>query len=468
MRPLATLVTALVLGLALPAAAQEKMWTELPEAQRSKPVSGTVEMGTFATLAESLSSSVVHIDITRKVTVPRQFGLSPYDLQSGLGTGFIIREDGYILTNDHVVSGANKIRVRMVDDREFEATLVGTYPLVDLALLKIEADRPLPVVPLGDSDELRTGEWVIAIGNPFGLDHTVTAGIVSAKGRKEIAPGNQPVYSNFIQTDASINPGNSGGPLFNMRGEVVGINTAITSSGQGIGFAIPVNMAKELLPQLATGKVDQAYLGVVPQEVTRQIADALGLEKPHGALVAQVQAGSPAAEAGLQPGDIIERFNGREVEDWSDLFWLAATAGIGNKVEVDVLRSGKAQRFSVAMVARPDERSTAKKASELRSDDPDAVEIPGIGLSVAPVTKEERKARKLPAKRGVKVVALDPRGPAAQAGIRVGDYILQFGYAAVQSPKSLARMVDKARPNAAISLHVQRKTTEYFVSMRKQ
>lgn len=261
--------------------------------------------------------------------------------QESLGSGFIIDREGFILTNHHVVEDAEQVKVKLSDGREFKAKVVGKDPKTDIVLIKIDARENLPVARLGDSDNLQVGEWVLAIGNPFGLDNTVTRGIVSAKDRN-IGEG---PYDQFIQTDASINPGNSGGPLINMRGEVVGINTAIfseTGDNIGIGFATPVNLVKEILPQLkAKGKVTRGWLGIVIQGITPQIAESLGLDKPRGALVAEITKDGPTDRAGVQVGDVIVEFDGKELKRSSDLPLIVARTPVGKKVRLKILRDGR-------------------------------------------------------------------------------------------------------------------------------
>ncbi|MBI2087149.1 MAG: Do family serine endopeptidase [Deltaproteobacteria bacterium] len=261
--------------------------------------------------------------------------------QESLGTGFIIDREGFILTNNHVVENAEKVIVKLSDGREFGAKVAGKDPKTDIALVKIDAQEEFPTAVLGDSDQLLVGEWVLAIGNPFGLDNTVTRGIVSAKDRN-IGEG---PYDQFIQTDASINPGNSGGPLINMRGEVVGINTAMfseTGDNIGIGFATPVNLVKEILPQLkATGKVTRGWLGMVIQGITPQIAESLGLDKPRGALVAEIAKDGPANRAGVQVGDVIVEFDGKEIKRSNDLPLIVARTSVGKKVRLKIQRDGK-------------------------------------------------------------------------------------------------------------------------------
>jgi serine protease Do len=266
--------------------------------------------------------------------------------QQSLGTGFIIDKDGFILTNNHVVEKTDEIKVRLSDDKEYIAKIIGRDPKTDLALIKIEPENSLTPLPMGDSDKLEVGEWVIAIGNPFGLGNTVTAGIVSAKYR-QIGMGS---YENFIQTDASINPGNSGGPLLNIKGEVIGINTAIfsrTGGSVGIGFAIPVNMAKELLPQLKKGKVVRGWLGVMIQTITPELKDKLDLKDEKGALVADVTSGGPADKAGIKRGDVIVTFDGREIKEMKDLPYIVGSTPVGKEVTVEVIRKGRTENIQV-------------------------------------------------------------------------------------------------------------------------
>jgi serine protease Do len=272
------------------------------------------------------------------------------EFRQGTGSGVIFRADGYILTNYHVVDGADQVLVTLNNEQEYQAHVVGRDPKTDLAVLRIQASEALPVATLGDSDALQVGDWVVAIGNPFGLDHTVTAGIVSAKGRV-IGAG---PYDDFIQTDASINPGNSGGPLLNMRGEVVGINTAIVPNGQGIGFAIPINTAKPLIPQLvSTGKVTRGYLGLNMQTLTPALTQTLKLSDRKGALVSEVTPGSPAAKAGLQRGDVIVTFDGKQVESAHDLATLVAATPVGKNVSVMILRDGNKQTVPLTVGRMP-------------------------------------------------------------------------------------------------------------------
>ncbi|MBM4353417.1 MAG: Do family serine endopeptidase [Deltaproteobacteria bacterium] len=449
-------------------------WVELSQEEKGKTPTGQVELATFANLAERLSPAVVHVAVTRR-DPKRSFsgpGGWPFffmepgapRLTEGLGTGFIINSQGDILTNHHVVEGAVEIRVKLFDEREFPGQVVGSDPKTDLALLRIDAGEKLQPAPLGDSDLLRIGEWVVAIGNPFGLDHTVTAGIVSAKGRKEVAPGGRSMYGNFIQTDASINPGNSGGPLINMRGEVIGINAAINAAGQGIGFAIPVNMAKALLPQLAKGKVERSFLGVFTQPVTKDMAKAMGLKSQKGALIADVMEDSPARKAGLQAGDVVTRFDGKPVQDASDLSWLAAVAGAGRAVEVELTREGKETTLSVVLDLHPEDVAIPAGMEVGKSRD----WIPGIGITVRDLAQEERREAGLPARRGVLVTGVKSGSPAQTAGLHTGDILLNLGHPAITGVEGFLRLSERIESGRPVMLLVRRQDRQGWVSLVKE
>jgi serine protease Do len=391
----------------------------------------------FAPLAAEASPAVVHVKVTSIVKAAANgapFGFPPGLLgdeespfhgfsapprggftQRGSGSGFVIRKDGVVLTNNHVVENAKQITVTLSDGRELEAKVMGSDPQTDLAVLKINPEKSLATAKLGDSDGINVGDWVIAIGNPYGLSNSVTAGIVSAKGR---AIGAGP-YDDFIQTDAPINPGNSGGPLLNDRGEVVGINTAIfsqTGGSVGIGFAIPINLAKKLLPELEeTGHVTRAWLGVTIQELTPELAQSLNVEPPHGALVAGVSPDSPAAACGIKPGDVITRYDGKEVKEHATLPMLVASTSVGKTVPVEVVRAGKVKTFEVTVTQQ------AADASSEKSDDHKGK----WGLALRELSPEEREQRDLKAGEGVLVAGVADDSPAAEAGITAGDVILQ-------------------------------------------
>ncbi|MCC6625064.1 MAG: trypsin-like peptidase domain-containing protein [Deltaproteobacteria bacterium] len=332
------------------AAPPTPLWSEKRFATPLDP-DAPVAMSAFSKLARELSPAVVNISTVRKRPAAALPLLDPRRMPNeGLGSGFIIHADGYVLTNAHVIADAQAIKVKLANEHEYDARVVATYRPLDVALLAIEPAERLTVAPLGRSTELEIGEWVIAIGNPFGLAHTVTAGIVSAKGRRDIVPSREAMHAGFIQTDASINPGNSGGPLINIRGEVVGINTAINPAGQGIGFAVPIDMIKTILGQLAAGKVERSYLGVRVGEVPRTDNG----RRP-GALVEEVVEGSPAARAGLRRGDVIERWNGKVLDDWHDVPWFASTAGTGATVKLGVRRDDRLVELPVTLAAFPEE-----------------------------------------------------------------------------------------------------------------
>ena len=374
-----------------------------------------------------------------------------------LGSGFIISADGYVLTNNHVVEGADEIIVRLSDRSELEAELVGTDPRTDVALLKVKGSD-LPYVKLGSSSELKVGEWVVAIGSPFGFDYSVTAGIVSAKGRS--LPNEN--YVPFIQTDVAINPGNSGGPLFNLDGEVVGINSQIfTRSGgfMGLSFAIPVDVAMEVADQLkAQGKVSRGWLGVVIQEVNKDLAESFGLDKPAGALIAQVMPDGPAAKGGLRDGDIILRFNGKEIVRSGDLPHAVGRVKPGSSASVEVVRQGKRQQLQVTVGSLPDEGEALVAQAggqEKRSN--------RLGVVVSELTADQRS--NLDLKRGV-VISEVTDGPAAVIGLRPGDVITHLNNSAIDSVKTFAEVVDELPKNRTVSMRVIRQGHASFITFK--
>jgi len=375
--------------------------------------------------------------------------------QRSLGSGFIIDSDGYILTNNHVVENADEIVVRLDNEQEHKATVVGKDAKTDLALLKIEGATGLTAVPLGDSDALRVGEWVMAIGNPFGLDHSVTSGIVSAKGRF-IGAGN---YDDYIQTDAAINPGNSGGPLINLRGEVVGINSAIfsrTGGNIGIGFAIPVNLAKELVPQLREkGKVTRGWLGVLIQKVTPEIAESLGIEQAHGALVADVVQSGPAAAAGVKVGDVITEFDGHTVNESNELPMLVARTPIGKQVTIKVLRDKETTELPVTIAELQDEE-TQVAASDSEK----------LGLTVQTLTPEIADNLGIDDTKGVVVTAVDSGSAADEAGIRRGDVILEVNRHTVEDADAYKSALKKADKGKNVLFLVRRGDNTIFLALK--
>jgi serine protease Do len=369
--------------------------------------------------------------------------------RQGSGSGFVIRQDGVILTNNHVVEDAKEITVTLSDKQEYSAKVMGRDPKTDLAVLKIAPKGTLPVARLGDSDNLQVGDWVMAIGNPFGLSNTVTAGIVSAKGRV-IGAG---PYDNFIQTDASINPGNSGGPLFNEQGEVVGINSAIYSQSGGnigIGFAIPINLAKQLLPELeTTGSVTRGWLGVAIQKMTPELAQSLGVDETHGALVADVTDNSPAAKAGLERGDVIVRYNDKKVEDSAALPSLVAVTPVGKTVPMEIVRNGKSKTLQVTVAKLTDK--------DVASAEEDGASQKGKwGLALRELRPEERAQMGLKEGEGVLVGGVQPESPAADAGVRVGDVILEVNKSSVSSVAEVKKEISKATGDTPLLLLLRR------------
>ena len=374
--------------------------------------------------------------------------------QSSLGSGFIISEDGYILTNDHVVDGADEIKVKLSDGREFNAEVRGLDPKLDLALIKVEAKEELPVAKLGDSETIQVGEWVMAIGNPFGLEQTVTVGIVSAKGRV-IGAG---PYDDFIQTDASINPGNSGGPLFNVKGEVVGINTAIVAGGQGIGFAIPVNMAKQIIPQLRDeGHVTRGWLGVTVQALNKELAESFGLEENRGALVNEVIKDSPADKAGLERGDIILEYNGTKIDELNDLPRLVAATKVGDTVKVQIYRDGKERTVKVT-IGKLDEGRPAVAGADKESGS-------ALGVTVANITPELAERFSLEGQEGVLITKIDPEGPASKANLRVGDLIIEADGKEIASVSDFESLVSDLPSGKVLRLLIQRRATLLYTTV---
>jgi serine protease Do len=376
---------------------------------------------------------------------------------ASLGSGFIISADGYIVTNNHVVEGADSIRVsmgRVGKEDTYEAQVIGADPITDLALIKIEASG-LPFLIFGDSDALEVGEWVVAIGSPLGLDHTVTAGIISAKGRS-IQSG---PYDDFLQTDASINRGNSGGPLINMAGQVVGINTAIAQRAQGIGFAIPSSMAQEIISSLRTHrKVSRGWLGVTIQNVDEATAKALGLGKTAGALVSSVLDGQPASKAGIQSGDVILAINDREIENTEPLLRVVAQLTPGNRASVAIWRDG--QRLTVSLIVA--ERDAAQASSGAPGGDAEAAGGK-LGLSLRPVTPDDARRQNMKSAAGLLVVSLDEKGRAAKAGVQSGDVILAVNNIRVNSVADFTRQVnDGAKQRGALLLHISRRGQIFF------
>jgi len=387
-------------------------------------------------------------------------GGEPDDAKS-LGSGFIISADGYVITNHHVIKDAEEVVVRLQDRRELVAKIVGSDKRSDIALLKLEA-KDLPVVKLGSSDELKVGEWVLAIGSPFGFDHSVTAGIVSAKGRS--LPSDN--YVPFIQTDVAINPGNSGGPLFNLESEVIGVNSQIysrTGGFMGLSFAIPVDVAMQVVEQLKSqGKVSRGWLGVQIQDVTRELAESFGMKKPQGALVSKILPKSPAGESGIQIGDIIEEFNGREINTSAELPPMVGATKIGETARLKVLRESKSLEIPVKIGALPDEEpAAASKEGGASVGD----QVARLNVAVANPTEEQRQQMELPKMGGVVVMGVKS-GPAAEAGIRRGDVILRIGDQSIRDSKHLSDIIQALPKGKSVAVLVQRQGGSQFLAIK--
>jgi serine protease Do len=438
----------------------------------------------FTAVTKHVASSVVYIDVEKAIPVsnsqPRIEGLPPgFDEEQlrrffgnqlpqfqtpqqprraqGQGSGFIISEDGYILTNNHVVGDADKMTVTMADGREFAAELVGADPRSDVAVIRVEATG-LPALRMGDSNQVEAGEMVLAVGSPFGLAGTVTSGIVSATGRDSMGITD---YENFIQTDAAINPGNSGGPLVNLQGEVIGINTAIasrTGGYMGIGFAIPINMAHAICDQLiATGSVTRGYLGVAIQDLTADLAESFGIERSDGVLIGDVSEGSPAAEAGLQPGDVAIKFNGSDVQKMTSFRNLVAQTSPGSEAEMVVLRDGRQKTLTITIGTLPEDGAATAKAVD---------QIDSLGFSVQPMTDELAERLGYAGRRGVVVSNVDVGSVAARAGLEPGMLIEQVNRVPVSSLREF-RQAMKEDSEKAILLRVRKGDFSRYVVLPK-
>ena len=453
----------------------------VPDVQVASAVSENIPLRTplsFADLAERLKPSVVNISTTK--IIRRGGVISPFEempfgrnfggddfferffgeipqrefKQKSLGSGFIISHDGYIFTNNHVVEKADKILVKLSNGKEYDAKVIGKDAKTDIALIKIKPVESLPVADIGNSDKLRVGEWVMAIGNPFGLEQTVTVGIVSAKGRV-IGAG---PYDNFIQTDASINPGNSGGPLFNMEGQVIGINTAIIAQGQGIGFAIPISMAKTILPDLKSrGKVTRGWMGVSVQDVSEDIAKSMGLKGQKGALISDVVEGDPAEKAGLRAGDVITEIGGKPVNNTHELLLIIAGLRVGENIKVKVIRDGQEKSFQIIIAERTEktEMASAKISGE------------AFGMTVQEITPDIAGQLGLPVKKGIIVVDVQQGSLADEVGIQPQDIILQVNKKKVATMKEYKQEIAKAGSKGSVLLLIKRGRATFFVPLVK-
>jgi serine protease Do len=386
--------------------------------------------------------------------------------ETGTGSGVVVRRDGYILTNNHVVRDADKIRVTLEDGRAFDAEVVGTDPKSDVAVIKIKADG-LDAAKLGNSDQLEVGEWVLAVGNPFQLSSTVTAGIVSAVGRSNIGLAD---YEDFIQTDAAINPGNSGGALVNLDGDVVGINTAIASrngGNQGIGFAIPINMAGRIMDSLIShGKVVRGWMGVSIQNINDTTAEIFGMDRPHGALVGQVTPASPAEDAGIRQGDVIVSIDGEQVKDVEDLQLKIVDHDPGAKVDLGILRDGKERSITIELGELPaDEAAKAEDGGERGSPSSRSTDL--LGMSLEELTRPVRTELDIPpGVEGLLVTDVDPAKPAGRAGLQRGDIIMRVGNDEILSLRSFEEAVKGARLGKPVLFLVRRGDTESFLGIR--
>ena len=476
---------------ASPTTAGQRLWHESTGQATPPPA-----LPTLAPLIRQLKPGVVNISSTTVIKNPhrgmrmpggqgggedeedllqRFFGQRevPEEMKgTSLGSGFIINEDGYVLTNNHVVKDATDIKVRLNDGRELEAKIVGRDASTDVALIKLQnVQGKLPIVDLGDSDALEQGDFVVAIGSPLGFRESVTLGIISAKDRQLTGSP----FDDFLQTDAAINQGNSGGPLFNLKGEVIGINTAIISPqiGSGIGFAVPINLAKQIIPQLLKGKVSRGYLGVTVSELSPDLAQGFGL-KPgtKGALVQSVVAKAPAAKAGIQPGDVVVGVNGKPVETASQLTRTISAIPPGGKATLNVLRGNERKDIQVTVAQRPDEEAIARGETapdEGEGEQGKTTSRKGeekLGIRVAALTPQIAQELGIKADQGVVVVAVNPDGPAAAAGVRRNDVILEVNRQPVSKVEQVVGIVSKMKPGQIAVLRVMRGQQTAFVPVK--
>jgi len=431
------------------------------------PEGGYNPTQSLAPLVEALQPAVVNIHVEQKVRnemapmmeffspffgqMPQGQQMPEFRVKTGQGSGFIISADGYLLTNNHVVADADKVTVRLSDDQEYEGTVVGTDSRIDIALVKIDAQKDLPYVASGVSDGMKVGDWVVAIGNPFGLSHTVTAGIISAKGRV-IGAG---PYDDFIQTDASINPGNSGGPLFNLKGEVIGINTAINASGQGIGFAVPMDMISPFLNDLKSeGEIARGWLGVSVQDVDADLAAGLGIKEGSGVLLAEVHTNQPGDKAGLYPGDLVQKIDTTAITDSQALIRAIGQNRAGDTVSIDLIRNGKTKTIKAKLGKRPSEKEIRNARFEPKSLDRGPDKAPILSkLGMAVTTAPDGK---------VVVSAVNDNHPAT-GRLKVGDRILEVNGQRIDSPTELTRALHERGKH--LVLVVQRDRRRIYVAL---
>jgi serine protease Do len=479
MRTIAT-VLAVVFLSATPALAKGtgQLWSER---ESQVPLA---QVPDFKQLAAQLIPAVVSISVEQHVKVSsgrggqrdpndpfsdylhRFFGGDvPQEFHNrGIGSGFVIGREGLILTNYHVVEGADSIEVTFSTkgggEKKMSAEVLGKAPQYDVALIKTHENADVPIAYLGDSDQIAIGDWVMAVGNPFGLSHSVSVGIISAKERREIAPSGRQGLYDFLQTDASINPGNSGGPLVNTKGEVIGINSAINAAGSGIGFAIPINMVKAMLPDLRDkGRYVRSWIGIKIQPLTADLAQSYGLQKASGALVSEVMAKSPAEAAGLREGDVVLTFDGKIVRDNSDLPLFASMAGVGKKVEVKVWREGKESLRYVTLQEYPeDSQKVAQKSNESSGE---------LGMTIADLTPQLQREFRLDATSGAVIKDVDPGSVAARAGLRPGDMVLSLNGNEIVTARDFATGVKAVKSGGLLRLKVLRQDGKFFLAIRK-
>ena len=429
----------------------------------------------FNQLAEMASPAVVNIRTVKTIKgggpVFRQFQRDPNSpfkefferyfgedmqrefKQPSLGSGFIIDENGFVVTNNHVIEDADQIKVKLKDEHEFDAKIVGRDPNTDIALLKIESGQKLPTIKLGDSDALKVGQWVVAIGSPFGLEHTVTAGIVSAKGR---VIGSGP-YDDFIQTDASINPGNSGGPLLNLKGEVIGINTAIVATGHGIGFAIPINLAKDIIMALKNeGEVTRGWLGVAIQDLNGDMAEYYGIEDKKGVFVADVFEGDPADRAGIKAKDIILEVNGEKIKTSRQLTGMIARIPVGDSARIKILRDGKEKTVKVKIAKRTEDKLTARARPKEQAEE--------FGIRVSDLTAEIMQQFNMDETSGVIVTHVESGSKGDDAGVRVGDIIKEINRRSVKNTGDYQAILKQLSSGDPVNLFIRRKNAGFLVA----
>lgn len=446
--------------------------------------------GSFADLIERVRPAVVSISVRQRPDAVQQPSLEglppgfeeffrgrpgqPGPAPTSLGSGFFISQDGVIVTNHHVVEGAEEITIRTSDGRDHQADIVGSDEATDVAVLRIRGGGRFPFVTFDDASHVRVGDWVVAVGNPFGLDGTATAGIVSAMGRTDAGSS---AYVDYMQIDAPINRGNSGGPTFDLAGNVIGVNSAIfspTGGNVGIGFAIPANTANGIVQQiLRNGRVSRGWIGVSIQPLDRDIANSLGLEEARGALVASVTPDGPAARAGLQQGDVILTFNGQQIENSRDLTQRVGSTAIGNNSRVEILRNGRRQTLNLRLAERPSEQQLASTnpapnaTPQPQPEEGGGVAQSSLGLSVRPLTSEDRTRLSLRANdNGLVITSVEPTSDAAEKGIRAGDVIMQAGGRQIRTAAELTAAVDAARrANRPLLLQVSNRAGRGFVAV---